>query len=399
MIRMKLIQGVFTLLILLFLNNCKEGEMPPPMEQPLPRMSVTGNSISEADGTSVQLLFEVTLSSPSDATVSASYSTTDVTAISGQDYVVGSGTVSFSPGTVSQQIAIEVLNDTDEEDEEQFLLKLSNASGATISNGDAIGTIKDFKVIIDEPGDGYTTPLEYDGYNLLWNDEFTEDEIDLSRYTHELGDHGWGNEELQNYTSSSDNSYIEEGKLVIEAKETSPGKYSSARIITKDKFEFVFGRVDIRAKVPTAQGIWPALWMLGANFSDIGWPACGEIDIMELVGFEPNTVHGTAHYGPQGQSFSIPKGGKKVLQGGELYSEKFHVFSIEWKEDRIDWFMDDQRYFTLTKAAIGNDIWRFNQEFFFIMNVAVGGKWPGSPDATTNFPQKMIVDYIRVFQK
>jgi len=396
--RNNVLKVVGLILMILVLHNCGGPDMPEPMPKPLPRLSISGVTGMEAVSGSTQLGFEVKLSSVAESAVTVSYTSKDVTATAGLDYIAAMGNLTIPAGALAGTIVVEVLADTEQEDEEQFILTLSDASGATISGGDAIGTIKDYKVIIDEPGDGYTTPLEYDGYTLLWNDEFTDEEIDLSRYTHELGDHGWGNEELQNYTASPDNSFIDGGKLVIEAREESAGNYSSARIITKDKFEFTFGRVDIRAKVPTAQGIWPALWMLGANFGDIGWPACGEIDIMELVGFEPNTVHGTAHYGSQGLSYSINDGDKKVLQGNAKYSDEFHVFSIEWQADRIDWFMDDQRYFTLTKNAVGNEVWRFNQEFFFILNVAVGGNWPGNPDATTTFPQEMVIDYIRVFQ-
>lgn len=387
-------------LLMLTLSNCGEEEgTAGPIETPLPRLSIAGATTMEGESALAQMTFDVTLSAASDATVTVEYSTTDATARAGEDYNSASGTITFAPGSVAQQINVDILNDTSEEGDEQFLVALSDASGATIASGDAIGTIRDFKVIIDNAGEGYTTPLEYDGYTLVWNDEFTDDALDRSTYTHEMGDHGWGNEELQNYTDSPENSFLEDGKLVIQALETSPGNYTSARIITQDKFEFGFGRVDIRAKVPTSQGIWPALWMLGSNFSDVGWPACGEIDIMELVGFEPNAVHGTAHYGNQGQSFSINQGSKKTLPGGEIYSEEFHVFTIEWQEDRIDWFMDDERFFTLTKNAVGSEIWRFNQEFFFILNVAVGGRWPGNPDSTTTFPQQMVIDYIRVFQK
>lgn len=383
-----------------FLAGCGPGtSTPDPMETPLPRLSIANSTVVETDAGSVDMIFEVTLSSASDKIVTLTYKTSDATAQAGSDYESADDVLSIPAGQQRGEIAIAVLTDTDEEEDEQFLVTISDPTYATISVGDAIGTIENFRVIIDEPGDGYVTPLEYDDYTLLWNDEFTSNFIDPNTYTHELGDHGWGNEELQNYTSSPANSCIEDGKLIIKAIEESPGKYTSARIITRDKFEFAFGRVDIRAKVPDGQGIWPALWMLGSNFGDIGWPACGEIDIMELVGHRPSIVHGTAHYGAQGQGYSNPKGGDITLPNGEKFSEKFHVFSIVWQQDRIDWFMDDQKYFTLTKNAIGSDIWRFNQEFFFILNIAVGGKWPGNPDGTTTFPQQMVVDYIRVFQK
>ena len=399
--KLKLIQFIIAALVLLFLSNCGE-EMPSDGGGAMmvtPRMSISSATAMEAESGVSQLTFEVTLSSSSQSVVTAEYNTSDATARAGQDYNAASGTVSFAAGSTSQQIIVEILNDSDDEEDEQFLIQLSAAMGATISSGDAIGTIENFRVVVDNAGEGYITPIDRDGYSLVWNDEFTDDEIDLTRYRHEMGDHGWGNEELQNYTSSSANSYMEDGKLIIEAIEERPGRYTSARIVTQDKFEFAFGRVDIRAKVPTSQGIWPALWMLGSNFPEVGWPACGEIDIMELVGFEPNTVHGTAHYGNQGQGFSINQGAGKTLPPGEIYSDEFHVFSIEWQEDRIDWFMDDERFFTLTRNSVGSEIWRFNHEFFFIMNVAVGGRWPGNPDGTTTFPQQMVIDYIRVFQK
>lgn len=386
-------------LLALLLTNC--GEEVPEVEPTLliPQMNISGVSEREGNQGDTEFSFSVTLTAAAPQVITVDYSTSSSTAVSGEDFRDASGTLTFAKGDITQTIVVLVTGDNEEEDEEQFFVSLSNAKNATISVGDAIGTIENDEGIVDNSGDGYTTPLEYAGYTLLWNDEFTGSIIDPGVYCHEEGDHGWGNEELQNYTSSSSNSFIDEGKLIIEARETSPGKYSSARIITRDKFEFTFGRVDIRAKVPTAQGVWPALWMLGGNFNEVGWPACGEIDIMELVGFAPSTVHGTAHYGPQGQSYSHNKGEHYTLAGGEKYSEKFHVFSIVWEEDRIKWYMDDQQFFTLWKGDIGSDIWRFNHEFFLILNVAVGGQWPGNPDATTTFPQQMVIDYIRVFQK
>ncbi len=384
----------------LLLASCGgEGTDPEPRPVVLSKLSVSNSTVTENDNSSTTLDFEVRLSTAADDAVSVAYATSDVTARAGADYEAASDRLVFPAGTISQTISITVYADDEDEADEQFLLTLSDPDNATISVGDAIGTIKNFKVIVDDSGDGYITPLEYDDYTLLWHDEFTDEGLDPNTYTHERGDHGWGNEELQNYTASPDNSFLREGKLHIVAREEGIGNYTSARIITKDKFSFNFGRVDIRAKVPTAQGIWPATWMLGSNFSEVGWPACGEIDIMELVGFEPGTIHGTAHWGQQGWNYSIHEGRAKSLPAGEKYSDEFHVFSIEWQRDRIDWLMDDEPYFTLTKNFVAPETYRFNQDFFLILNVAVGGKWPGYPDATTVFPQEMVIDYIRVFQK
>jgi beta-glucanase (GH16 family) len=162
------------------------------------------------------------------------------------------------------------------------------------------------------------------------------------------------------------------------------------------KKEFKYGRVDIRAALPKGQGIWPALWMLGSNFSDVGWPMCGEIDIMELVGGDgkDNIVHGTTHWDNNGSYANY--GGSYRLPTG-IFNDEFHVFTIIWDESKIAWLVDDKQYHSIdiSPAALSE----FRQEFFFIFNVAVGGNWPGSPDGTTEFPQRMIVDYVRVFQQ
>ena len=166
-------------------------------------------------------------------------------------------------------------------------------------------------------------------------------------------------------------------------------------MITRGKQSFQYGRVDIRAALPKGQGIWPALWMLGSNFTSVGWPASGEIDIMEMVGGSgrENTVHGTVHWQHDGQHANF--GGDVTLPSG-TFNDEFHVFSIVWTSSRITWYMDNQEYHAIdtTPAQLSE----FRNSFFFIFNVAVGGNWPGSPDNTTTFPQYLIVDYIRVFQ-
>lgn len=234
---------------------------------------------------------------------------------------------------------------------------------------------------------------------LVWSDEFNKPNgtgLDESKWVHEIGGEGWGNNEEQFYTDKLENCYIEDGNLVIEAIKEKIGNnpYTSARIITKDKFEFQYGKVEMRAKIPYGQGIWPAFWMLGADFKEVGWPDCGEIDIMENIGKEPNIIHGTVH-GP-GYYGSMGIGNTYSIE--QNFTDDFHVFTIDWSEDKIEWFVDGVLYHTMNPdKTIGNE-WVFNKKFFLLLNLAVGGNWPGYPDETTIFPQKFIIDYIRVYQ-
>ena len=362
----------------------------------LPRIAISSVTLFEGNNETV-FNFSVRLSVASMQQVSVNYTTEEISAGKNTDFIPKSGTLTIPAGETTVELSIEIITDIIKENDEEFEVILSNPINATISNGRGIGTIRNDDTLIDIPEDGYITPESYPGMTLAWADEFDGPNIDMSSWTHELGDHGWGNNEWQNYTASSQNSYIADGKLFIEARENN-GDYTSARMVTQHKQEFAFGRVDIRAKLPFGQGIWPALWMLGDKFATIGWPACGEIDIMELIGHEPSTVHGTAHWGPEGSSFSINSGSSFTLSGTETFNDKFHVFSIIWSVDQIKWYVDDEEIHSITPANTGALPYPFNDEFFFIFNVAVGGNWPGYPDATTQFPQQMIVDYIRVFQ-
>lgn len=248
------------------------------------------------------------------------------------------------------------------------------------------------------PKTGYTTPETYQGYTLVWRDEFTGNTLGTD-WKHEIGtgNGGWGNNELQYYRP--ENTTLENGLLIITAKkENFNGQnYTSSRIITQGKRSFKYGRIDIRAVMPEGQGLWPALWMLGDNISNVGWPRCGEIDIMEMIGGQPTndkTTHGTPHWDNNGTYASFSK--SYMNPKGKL-SEEFHVYSVIWDEKSIKWYFDDILYNTIdiTPAALSE----FQEKFFFILNVAVGGNWPGSPNATTIFPQQMAVDYVRVFQR
>jgi beta-glucanase (GH16 family) len=226
--------------------------------------------------------------------------------------------------------------------------------------------------------------------------------LNTNCWTYELGDGcpnlcGWGNNELEYYRK--ENTSIVGGNLVITAKKQDFGgrEYTSSRLVTKGKKQFKFGRIDVRAALPEGQGLWPAVWMLGSNIDAVAWPACGEIDIMELTGDLPNRVLGTVHYGANLNEHQY-KTGTKYLTGTDNFQDEFHVFSLIWKADLIEFYVDDELYHTITPASLNGAPYPFNKNFFFIMNVAVGGNLPGNPDASTAFPQYMIVDYIRVFQ-
>ncbi len=238
------------------------------------------------------------------------------------------------------------------------------------------------------------------GWTLAWADEFTQADGTApasAKWGYDIGGSGWGNSELQYYTARTENARIEGGQLVIEARaENYSGKnYTSARLLTKDKWSWTYGRIEARIKIPRGQGIWPAFWMLGANIDAAGWPGCGEIDIMENIGSLPSTVYGTVH-GP-GYSGGGGISGNYVLAGAAL-ADAFHVYAIEWEENRIRWFIDGQLYFTVTPGNLpSGSTWVFNQPQFLILNVAVGGNWPGSPNGSTTFPQRMTVDYVRVY--
>jgi len=243
------------------------------------------------------------------------------------------------------------------------------------------------------------TPVGYrEGWTLTWQDEFDGPEIDAAHWKHEIGGHGWGNAEDEFYTAEPDNSFIENGRLVIQALEQrKQGKpYTSARLITKDKFAQAYGRFEARIQIPRGQGIWPAFWLLGEDISTAGWPDSGEIDIMENIGREPGIVHGTVH-GP-GYSGANGVGASYSLPDNAPFADDFHVYAIEWEPEAIRWYVDDVLYNTITPDDVAGE-WVYNHPFFILLNLAVGGNWPGYPDETTEFPQRLTVDYVRVYAR
>jgi beta-glucanase (GH16 family) len=243
-------------------------------------------------------------------------------------------------------------------------------------------------------------------YALRWSDEFdglAGSLPDQAKWNYDVGGNGWGNNELETYTRRSDNAFLDgDGHLVIKLiKETFTGsdgirrEYTSARLLTKGKFTQRYGRFEARLKVPFGQGIWPAFWMLGANIDQTGWPNCGEIDIMENVGREPAINHGSLH-GP-GYSGGSPLTGTYTLPASQKFADDFHTFAIEWEPAAVRFFVDDNLYQTKTTADTAGKQWVFDHPFFVILNVAVGGNFPGNPDSTTTFPQTLTVDYVRVY--
>lgn len=216
-------------------------------------------------------------------------------------------------------------------------------------------------------------------------------------WRYDLGAGGWGNAELQTYTDSRRNAALDgAGNLVITAHREADGSYSSARLKSESTYTAQYGRIEARIRIPRGQGIWPAFWMLGADIGQVGWPACGEIDVMENVGHEPGIVHGTVH-GP-GYSGAQGISAAYTNPSGAAFADDFHVYGVDWRPGSITWTVDGVAYRTVTRADVGSATWVFDKPFFVILNVAVGGNWPGSPDASTRFPQQMTIDWLRVHQ-
>ena len=244
-----------------------------------------------------------------------------------------------------------------------------------------------------------------EGWDIVWQDEFDGASLDINKWSHEVGGHGFGNNELQYYTDDSSNSFVDNGILHIRAKYEPAGigspnnlrNFSSARLRTVGKGDWQYGRIDVRAKIALGQGIWPAIWMLPSDWIYGGWPKSGEIDIMEHVGHDEGRIHGSVHTESYNHIIGTQRTNSKLIENVKAL---FHIYSIEWSEQKIDFFIDDTLHFTF-KNDFTNDFrtWPFNERFHLLLNVAVGGNWPGPPNNTTVFPQDMEVDYVRVYEK
>jgi beta-glucanase (GH16 family) len=257
-----------------------------------------------------------------------------------------------------------------------------------------------------EPKKGQSGEAGGKDLTLVWSDEFNGPDgsaPDPAKWTAVTNDSGYGNRELEFYTPRPANTHQQNGSLVITARReefTGPDgqsrDYTSARLESRGLFDLKYGRVEARIKIPRGQGIWPAFWMLGTNFDQVGWPACGEIDIMENVGSEPSKVHGSLH-GP-GYSGGSPLTGVYSLPDQSHFSDDYHVFAIEWEPRVIRFYVDGTLFETQSADSVPAGHWAFDHSFYLVLNVAVGGYWPGNPDATTELPQSMLVDWVRVYK-
>jgi len=241
------------------------------------------------------------------------------------------------------------------------------------------------------------TPIpELPDWELVWHDEFDGRKINDDNWTYDIGAGGWGNGEAQTYTSRSENARLEDGMLVIEAREEKyeDSYYTSARLKTQGLQSFQYGRIEARLKVPSGAGLWPAFWMLGTDFERVGWPDCGEVDIMEYIGREPDLVLGTLH----GPGYSGALGLGQWHRQTYPIADAFHTYAVEWTANYIDWYYDGETYFRVVPEDVGDREWVFDHPFFIILNLALGGQLAGPIGLDTEFPAQLYVDYVRVYQ-
>lgn len=385
----------FALLVaLIVIGACKKDD-----DSDALTVSIQAASVDENDDDNT-VNITVTASSSTDQDIVVILQTTSGSAMAGEDFEeLSNYPLVITAGTTSASLPITIMGDRVLETDESFFIEILSVSNAEIAQQSTEIIILNDDTEFSEfiPDEGYQTPITYPDKTLIFSEEF-EDGTDLTEnWSYEIGNGqwGWGNGELQYYTAG-DNVSLINGNLVIEARNEFFGgkQYTSTRMKTKGAFDFTYGRVDIRAALPKGQGLWPALWMLGTRHDEVGWPECGEIDIMEMLGQQPSKVYGTVHWkGDNGQQASYE--GSTIINDGD-FNSKFHVFSLEWTPEALTFYLDDEQYHTIGISAAQFDA--FHHSFFLIMNVAVGGDWPGLPNPSTEFPQRMVVDYVRVFQ-
>ncbi len=239
--------------------------------------------------------------------------------------------------------------------------------------------------------------MDRDSRHMILSEEFASAAgggPDPQLWSAELGGGGWGCEQLQTYTCDRSNVAITaQGQLAITARRSPVGTITSARLITKDRFALKYGLIEARIKVPGGLGTWPAFWMLGGDIDEVGWPACGEIDVMEHVGSDPNTVHGTVH-APGYAGLGRGLGG--AHRAGCDLSDDFHVYGVDWDAGQITWLLDGRPYHRMTTGGAPGSVWPFRHPFFLVVNLAVGGAWPGNDTQTPELPATLLVDWIRV---
>lgn len=395
---LKAIQSLVTMMVIAGLACKKTPNEVIVTPDTLPTIGIDDLSKAEGNGGTATMDFSITLSKAFTKEVSVRAATKDLFGKAGEDFTALDQKIVFAPGETKKTISVQIVADDLREGTDDFQITLSEAVNCTvISNGTGFIENDDTKIPVTTVG--YNTTGSYAGKTLVWSDEFDGSALKTSNWNYDVGDGcpncGWGNNELEYYTAG-DNATVTNGNLIIEArKESKNGKnYTSTRLQSLGKQSFKFGRIDIRAKMPKGQGIWPALWMLGDNFPTAGWPACGEMDILELLGHEPSKMYSTIHFKRGTGSVNISSN----LTHTASLSEEYHVYSLDWSTDKMRFLFDDKLVREFTVADLGGATYPFNEKFFFIINLAVGGNWPGSPNATTYFPQWLFVDYVRVYQ-
>lgn len=262
-----------------------------------------------------------------------------------------------------------------------------------------IGTLSFASCSKDDSTTNAKETTDIPGYTLVWNDEFDKSTLDYTKWEHEINGNGGGNNEEQYYTAFPTNSFLENGKLIIRAvHEDYQGKhYTSARIRSLNKGDWLYGRIEVKAKIPTGLGTWPAIWMLPSDWEYGNWPKSGEIDIMEHVGYDPNVIHGSIHTYAYNHTINTQKTATLPVPTA---TTAFHVYAIEWFEDHIDFYIDKTKYLTFNNENNGWAYWPFDKRFHLILNLAVGGNWGGAHGVNPDdFPAQMEVDYVRVYKK
>lgn len=373
---------------------------PPEVQYKKPQFIVSDTDIVE--GSSDRIELEIEINGFHENSIIIPYRTQSVSADSTSDYGLVEGELVFSSSDSieTQNIFIDIIDDEFFEPLEHFELIFEVDTSIIANKRTALISILDNDIeFTDNEFEGYVTLKNKEDWKLIWSDEFSGTEINLDAWN--IEDRGnWYNEELQYYTP--DNATVDQGLLTIVAKpeERNGHHYTSTRMQTKHKVHFTHGWIDIRAKLPYSKGLWPALWMLGENIDEVSWPKCGEIDIMELRGHKPNEISSTIHFKNKGGNHQFPSAKKKQLFSGD-FSTEFHVFSMYWNKYRVDFYVDDIKYNTIFFSSLNfhEDENPFLKEFYVLMNVAVGGVFGGDPNSTTVWPQKMDVDYVRIYQE
>ncbi|MEO7265664.1 MAG: family 16 glycosylhydrolase [Ferruginibacter sp.] len=392
---------IFFSFLAALMGNCSKGGSAGSQPPVTSNIKISINDVYLPEGNvNGPFAFLVSLDKPSTQTITVNYSTVEGFAKAGEDFTAASQTITFLPNETQKTVNINVIGDDIREGTDDFRVVLSSPVNAIIYKGTGIGNILNDDTKIPFTNAGYDAPTSYPGYTLAWADEFNGTALNTIDWAFENGDGcpgncGWGNSELEYYQLA--NTVFQDGKMIIEARPENVGgkTYTSSKMITRGKKVFKFGRIDFRAKLPKGKGIWPAFWMMPQDNVFGGWPKSGEIDIMENIGHEPSRTYGTLHFGPGpgsiqlGRNYNLPSG---------IFNDQFHVFSLEWQQNSIKWFVDGNLYSTYTIADFGANNYPFNENFYLIINLAVGGNWPGNPDTATYFPQWLIVDYVRVYQ-